>query len=54
MSANEALAPSPHIAGDEQQLGRLYDILAAGEALSPLPRHYPVGGAEDDPVELPQ
>ena len=54
MSAKETLAPSTHAAGDEQQLGRVYDMLTAGEALSPRPPHYLVGGAEDDPVELPQ
>lgn len=54
MSANETLAPSTHSAGDEQQLGRVYDMLTAEEALNPRPRHYLVGGAEDDPVELPQ
>ncbi|MCI9889381.1 helix-turn-helix domain-containing protein [Micrococcales bacterium 31B] len=53
MSANETLAPSTHSAGDEQQLGRVYDLLTAEEALSPRPRHYLVGG-DRDPVELPK
>lgn len=54
MSANETLAPSTHSAGDEQQLGRVYDMLTAEEALNPQPRHYLVGGGDHDPVELPQ
>ena len=54
MSANEALAPSTHVAGDEQPLGRVYNMLTAEEALSPRPRHFPVGRAEDDPADLPQ
>lgn len=54
MSANETLAPSTHVARDEQQLGHLYDALTAEEALSPRPRHYLVGGADRDPVELPE
>lgn len=54
MSANETLASSTHSAGDEQQLGRIYDMLTAEEALHPRPRHYLVSGAEADPVELPQ
>ncbi|AXK45929.1 helix-turn-helix domain-containing protein [Brachybacterium saurashtrense] len=54
MSANETLAPSTHAAGDEQQLGRVYDMLTAEEALDPRPRHYLVGGGDRDPVELPE
>lgn len=54
MSANEALAPSTHVAADEHQLGRVYDTLTVEEILSPRPGHFPVGGAADDPVELPQ
>ncbi|MDR8019422.1 helix-turn-helix domain-containing protein [Nesterenkonia aerolata] len=54
MSAAETLAPSTHSADDEQQLRRVYDMLTAEESLSPRPRHYLVGGVEDDPVEIPQ
>ncbi|WP_432789395.1 helix-turn-helix domain-containing protein [Brevibacterium sp. K11IcPPYGO002] len=54
MSANETLAPSTHSAGDEQQLGRVYDMLTAEKALSARPRHYLVGGGDHDSVELPQ
>ncbi|SJM55964.1 helix-turn-helix domain-containing protein [Agrococcus casei] len=54
MSVNEILAPSTHSAGDEQQLSRVYDMLTAEDVLNPRPRHYLVGGAGDDPVELPQ
>lgn len=54
MSANETLAPSTHVAGDEQQLGHLYDALIAKEALNPRPRHYLVGDGDRDPGELPE
>lgn len=54
MSATETLASSTHSASDTQQLGRVYDMLTADEALDPVPRHYLVGSAEDDPVELPE
>lgn len=54
MVANETLVPSTHSAGDEQQLGRVYDMLTTEEALNPRPRHYLVGGVDDDPVELPE
>lgn len=54
MSAHRTLAPSTYSAGDEQQLGRFYDALTAEEALNPRPRHYLVGGLDDDPVELPR
>lgn len=54
MSANETLAPSTHVAGDEQQLGHLYDALTAEEAQGPRPRHFLVGGGDRDPVELPE
>lgn len=54
MSTNETLAPSTHSAGDEHQLGRVYDMLTAEEALNPRPRHYLVGGGDHDPVELPE
>lgn len=50
----QTLAPSTHTAGDAQQLGRVYDMLTAEEALSPRPRYYLVGGADEDPVELPE
>lgn len=54
MSANDTLAPSTHIASDSKQLGRVYDMLTAQEALAPRARYYLVGGVEDDPVELPE
>ncbi|NLE98362.1 MAG: helix-turn-helix domain-containing protein [Propionibacterium sp.] len=53
MSATAILASSTHSASDTQQLGRVYDMLTAYEALDPVPRYYLVGSAEDDPVELP-
>ena len=54
MSANERPAQSTHVAGDEQQLARVYDMLTAEKALSPNPRRYLMSDALDDPVELPE
>lgn len=54
MSTVKALAPSTHASDDMQQLGRVYDMLTAEEALDPRPRYYLVGSAKDHPVELPQ
>lgn len=52
--ATESLASSTHVAGDAQQLGRLYTMLTAEGALAPQSRYYLVGAGEDDPVELPE
>lgn len=54
MSTTEALASSTYSASNTQQVGRVYDMLTADEALEPLPRYYLVGSAEDSPVELPE
>ncbi|MBD2761933.1 helix-turn-helix domain-containing protein [Kocuria sp. cx-455] len=54
MTATDALASSTHSASHTQQLERVHDMLAADEALSPVPRYYLVGGGADDPVELPE
>lgn len=54
MYATETLASSTHSASDTQQLGRVYDMLTADEALNPVPRYYLVGSAKEHPVELPE
>lgn len=54
MSATETLASSTHSASDTQQLGRVYDMLTAHEALTPIPRYYLVGSVAEHPVELPE
>ena len=54
MSATETLAPSTHSVSDAQQVGRIYDMITADEALNPVPRYYLVGPAKDHPVELPE
>lgn len=54
MSAAEALTSSTYGTSDTQQLGRVYDMLTADEALDPAPRYYLVGSVEEDPVELPE
>lgn len=54
MSATETLASSTHSASDMQQLGRVYDMLTADEALDPVPRYHLVGSVKDHPVELPE
>lgn len=55
MSAAEApLTSSTYGTSDTQQLGRVYDMLTADEALDPAPRYYLIGSAEEAPVELPE
>ncbi|MGO1608136.1 MAG: helix-turn-helix domain-containing protein [Brevibacterium yomogidense] len=54
MSAKETLASSTYSASDTQQLGRIYDMLTADEALNPVPRYYLVCSAKEDPIELPE
>ncbi len=53
MSVSKTLAPSTHFTDDEQQLGRIYDMLPEAN-LNPRPRYYLLGGVDDDPVELPK
>lgn len=54
MSTADALASTTYSAGDQRQLGRIHDALAADEALDPLPRYYLVGSGTDEPIELPE
>ena len=54
MSTADALASTTYSAGDQRQLGRIHDALAADEALDPLPRYYLVGSKTSEPIELPE
>lgn len=54
MAATDILAPSTHSSPETQELGRIYTMLTADEALRPVPRFYLVGGGSEDPVELPK
>lgn len=54
MAAVAPLASSTYSAGDPEQMNRVYDRLTADEARHPVPRHYLVGGDDEEPIELPQ